>query len=52
MSMIKDHDLVEEVVDTLSRLIKADEGGLAEDIRHDPQTLDEIQGGTCIEPTC
>ena len=50
-SVIEDDDLVEKIVDTLSRLIEADEGGLAENIRHDPQTLDEIQGSTRVEPT-
>ena len=51
-SVIEDHDPVETIVDTLSRLIEADESGLAEDICRDPHALYGVQGGSCVKPTC
>jgi len=50
VSMIEDHELVEKVVDTLSGLVEGD-GGLTKNVSHNPQTLDEIQRGTHVEPT-
>ena len=50
-TLVDDQNLVEEVVDTFSGLIEGDEGGLTKDISHDPQALDEIQGGTSIQAT-
>ena len=48
-ALIDNDDLVEEGVDALTGLVEGDEGGLAEDVGHDPQRLDEIQGGTGVQ---
>ena len=50
-ALIDHEDLVEEVVDTLTGLVEGDESGLAEDVCHDSQGLDEIECGTGIQST-
>jgi len=50
-SFVDDHNLVEESIDTLSRLVERNEGGLAKDVGHDPQRLDKVQGGTGVQAT-
>ena len=51
MPSADDHNLIEKIVDTLSGLVERNEGGLAENVRRDPQRLDEIQCGTSVQST-